>query len=107
MLHNISHKEPCEVVIPLLNMAQTDVKLLKSTVLGWFNRVNNLDYVQELSWKKTTTNKDVNTNPQESQSEKLLPVFLEKSNFQIHANDDSKPAIRLQVADIPQIVKTS
>ena len=105
MLHNISHRQPCELVIPLLNMAHTDVKLLKNTVLGLFNKVNNVAQVQELSWEKTTTNKDANATPQESQSEKLQPAFPEKSNFWIHANDDSKPAIKLQDADIPQIVK--
>ena len=32
VLHNITHKQPCELVISLLNMAHRDVKLLKNTV---------------------------------------------------------------------------
>ena len=34
VLHNINHKQPHELIIPILNMANTDVKLLKNTVLG-------------------------------------------------------------------------
>ena len=30
VLHNISHKQPHELVLPLLNMAHTHVKLLKT-----------------------------------------------------------------------------
>ena len=78
MLHNISHKQPCELVMPLLNTAHTDVKLLKNTVLGLFNRVNDVDHVQELSWEKATTNKDAGTTPQESQAQRLLPAFAEQ-----------------------------
>ena len=66
MLHNISHKQPHELVIPLLNMVHTDVKFLKNTILGLFNRVNDVDHIQELSWEKTTKNKDANTTSQES-----------------------------------------
>ena len=75
------------------------------TILGSFNRASDIDHIQELSWEKTTKNKDANTTSQESQFEKLLNAFPENSSFQMHANDDNKPAIKLQDADIPQIVK--
>ena len=42
VLHNISHKQSHEVIIPLLNMAHTDVKLLKTSVLGLLSRVNKI-----------------------------------------------------------------
>ena len=63
MLHNLNHKQPHELMIPLLNMAHTDVKLLKNTVLGLFSRVDNVDYIHEVSWEKmqTTKNKDTST----------------------------------------------
>ena len=32
VLHSINHKQPHELIIPLLNMAPVDVKLLKNTV---------------------------------------------------------------------------
>ena len=32
VLHNLNHKQPCELMIPLLNMAHTDGKLLKKTL---------------------------------------------------------------------------
>ena len=40
-----------------------------------------------------------------TKNSKLPPTFPEQSSFQIHANDDSKPAIALQDADIPQKVR--
>ena len=43
---------------------------------------------------------------QEMQAQKLLPAFLKQSKFQIHAHDDSKLSIKLQDADIPQILKS-
>ena len=107
MLHNINHKQPCKLVVPLLNMAHTDVKLLKNTVLGSSSRVNNVDSVHEVSWEnvQTTKDKEPGTTSQDSQTQKLLPAFPEQSSFQIHANNDSKLVIKLKDADIPQIVK--
>ena len=107
MLHNINHKQPCKLVIPLLNTAHTDVKLFKNTVLGSFSRVNNVDSIHNISWERLQTTKDEqpDTTSQDSQTQKLLPAFPEQSSFQIHANDDSKLVIKPQDADIPQIVK--
>ena len=43
VLHNINNKQPRELVIPLLNVANTDIKLTKNTVLGSLTRVSNID----------------------------------------------------------------
>ena len=55
---------------------------------------------------QTTENEVPGTTSQESQAHRLLSAFPEQSSFQIHAHDDSKPAIKLQDADILQIVKS-
>ena len=34
VLHSVNHKQPQEFIIPILNIANTDIKLLKNTVLG-------------------------------------------------------------------------
>ena len=58
VLHSINHKEPCELIIPLLNMAPTDVTLLKNTVLGSLSCVNNIDSMHNVSWEKMQTTKN-------------------------------------------------
>ena len=55
---------------------------------------------------QTTSNEIQGRTSQEMQAQKLLPAFPEQSNFQIHAHSDSKPLIKLQEADISQIVKS-
>ena len=40
------------------------------------------------------------------QAQKLLPAFLEQSNFQLHAHNESKPSIQLQDEDILPIVNS-
>ena len=37
IIHNLNHKQSSELIIPLLNIAQTVVKFLKNTVLGSLN----------------------------------------------------------------------
>ena len=95
------------LVIPLLLVGHTDVKLFKNTVLGSLNQIDNVDSIHEVSWEKiqNTKNKDTSTIAWEPQTQKLIPSFPEHSNFQIHANDNSKPAITLQDADIPQDIR--
>ena len=107
ILHNLNHKQSCELIILLLNTGQTDIKLLRNTVLGLLSRINNVDSIHKVSWEKmqTTKNEDTSTTTQEPQTQKLLPAFPEKVSFQIHANDDSKLTITLQDADIPQKVR--
>ena len=104
VIHNLNHKQPGELVIPLLNVGHTDVKLLKNTILGSLNPIDNVDSVHEVSWEKkqNTKNQDTSTTALEPQTQKLLLAFPKHSNFQIHANDNSKLAITLQDADIPQ-----
>ena len=60
-LHNLNHKQPHELMIPLLNMAQIDVKFLKNTVLGLLSRIENVDLIQEVSSEKTQTTKNEDT----------------------------------------------
>ena len=66
-----------------------------------------MDSIQEVSWEKIqdTKNENTNTTAWEPQTQKLPPTFPKHSNFQIHANDNSKLAITLQDADIPQDVR--
>ena len=107
VIHNQNHKQPSELMLPLLNIAQTDVTLLKNTVLGSLNGIDNVDSIHEVSWEKiqNTKNDDTSTVTWEPQTQKLLPAFSEQSSFQIHANNNNKPAFTLHDADIPQEVR--
>ena len=104
VVHNLNHKQPCKLVITLLNVGHTDVKLLKNTILGSLNLIDDAESVHEVSWEKVqnANNVETSTTVQELQTQKLLPAFPEHSNFQIHANNNSKLVITLQDADIPQ-----
>ena len=66
-----------------------------------------MDSIQEVSQMKMQDpeNKAISNAVQDSQTQKLLPAFPKHSNFQICANDNSKPTIMLQDADIPQIAR--
>ena len=79
----------------------------KNTVLGSLNQIDNVDSIHEVSWEKiqNTKNEDTSTATQEPQIQKLLLAFPEHSSFQIHASDNSNPAITLQNTDIPQEVR--
>ena len=44
-LHNIKHKQPQEMLIPLLNMMTSVVKLSKITILGSITKVDNVGNV--------------------------------------------------------------
>ena len=73
-----------ELIILILNIANADVKLLKNTVLGSLTRVNKIDSIHNVSWKKVqpTSNKTHGTTLQEPQVQSLLPVFPKQSSFQ-------------------------
>ena len=88
----------------MLNVAHKDSKLPKNTILGSFNQIHDVDSVQEVSWKKIqdTEKEAISNAAQDPQTQKLLPAFPKCSNCQIHTNDNSKPAVMLQDADIPQ-----
>ena len=66
-----------------------------------------MDTIHEISWEKIqdTKNEALSIAAQHPQMQKLLPAFPKCSNFQIHANNNSKPVITLQDADIPQHVR--
>ena len=46
VLHNIEHKQPQEMLIPLLNVMNSVVKLPKNTILGSITKVDNVENVQ-------------------------------------------------------------
>ena len=91
----------------MLNISNNEVKIPKNTILGSINSITNVDTIQEVSWQKIhdTEEKAVKNTAQDPQVHKLLPIFPENSNFQIHANDSSKPAVMLQDAEIPQAAR--
>ena len=105
--HSLNHKHPSELLIPLLNISNKEVKIPKNTVLGSINPINNVDTIQEVSWKKIqdARNEAVSNTAQDPQVHKLLPTFPQNSYFQIHANNNSKPAIMLQDTDTPQTAR--
>ena len=59
-----------------------------------------MDVIQEVSWQKIqdTEEQVVRNTAQDPHVHELLTIFPENSNFQIHANDSSKPAVMLQDA---------
>ena len=48
VLHNIQHKQPQEMLAPLLNTVNSVVKLPKNTVLGSITKVDNAEYIQNI-----------------------------------------------------------
>ena len=107
VLHSINNKRPQELIIPILNIANTDIKLLKNTVLGSLTRVSNIDSIQNISCKKTqsTSDKAHEKTIQQLQVQSLLPVFPEQSSFQTYAHDDNKSPITLQDANVPPLIQ--
>ena len=104
---NLNHKQPGKLIIPLLNVGHTTAKLPKNTILGSINQIDNVDSVHEVSWEKIqdAKNEATSNTAQDHQTQKLLPAFPKCCNFQIHANNNSKPAITLQDAHIPQDIR--
>ena len=97
--HNLNHKQPGKLLIPLLNVTNKDVKLPKNTILGSINQINDVDSIQEVSWKKIQDAKNEavsnatimlqDTDMVDPQTHKLLPDFpnlldMDLPNFQIH-----------------------
>ena len=104
--HKLNHKYPRELLIPLLHISHKEVKIPKNTILGSVNSITDTDTIQVL-WQKiqNTEEKAVKNTAQDPQVHKLLPIFLENSNFLIHAHDISKPAVMLQDTEIPQAAR--
>ena len=105
--HNLNHKHPSELLIPLLNISNKEVKIPKNTILGSINTINDENAVQEVSWNKIQEAKEeaVKNTTKYPQVHKLLLAFPKNSNFQIHANDSSTPTVMLQDAKIPQAAR--
>ena len=98
ILHNIQHKQPQEMLIPLLNIMNSVVKLPKNTILGSITKVDNAENVQNIySLKHHNVMGNVKTQP----SKPLLPVFPNCSSFTTHAHDSNKSPIQLQDANVP------
>ena len=105
--YKLNHKHPRELLIPLLNISNKDVKIPKNTILGSINPITDVNIIQEVSWQKIRNNEGeaVKNTAQDPHVHKLLPIFPENSNFRIHANDSGKPAVILQDIEIPQAAR--
>ena len=98
VLHNIEHKQPQEMLIPLLNVMNSVVKLPKNTILGSITKVDNMENVQSTySLKHHNVKADAKAHP----SKPLLPVFPDHSSFTTHAHNSDKSPIQLQDANVP------
>ena len=86
--YNLNHKYPSKLLIPLLNISNIEVKIPENTISGSMNPINDVNAIQEVSWQKIqgTIDEAVKNTTQNPQAHKLLPVFPQNSNFQIHAN---------------------
>ena len=107
MLHNIKNKQPQELIIPILNTAVKDIKLLKNTVLGSSTGVDDAKCIENVSSNAmlSITDKACDEMQQRPQVKTLLPVFPDQSSFQTHAHDNDKSPIQLQNANIPPLIQ--
>ena len=103
VLHNIKNKQPQEMIVPLLNTVNSDVKLLKNTVLGSITKVENAEYVENMPsttmW--STSDKAHDEGQPQQEAKPLLPVFPDHSSFQMHAHNNNTLPIQLQDANVP------
>ena len=98
VLHNIEHKQPQEMLIPLLNVMNSAVKLLKNTILGSITKVDDVENVQNIYSPK---HHHVKANIQAQPSKPLLPAFPDCSSFTTHTHNSNKSPIQLQHANVP------
>ena len=107
VLHNIKNKQPQELIIPLLNTANTDINLLKNTVLGSIARVDNVECVENVSsdTMQSISDKVHDKTQLEKKVKPLFPVFPDQSSFQTHAHDNSKSLVQLQNANVPPVIQ--
>ena len=98
VLHNIKHKQPQEMLIPLVNVMNTVIKLPKNTSLGSMNKVDNVHIVQSSYSPK---HHNVKVNAKAHPSKPLLLAFPNSSSFTTHAHNSDKSAIQLQDANVP------
>ena len=98
VLHKIEHKQPQEMLIPLLNVMNSVVKLPKNTILGSITKVHNAENVQHMySLEHPHVKANVKTHP----SDPMLPAFPDHSSFTTHAHNSNKSPIQLQDANMP------
>ena len=57
VLHNIQCKQPQEMLVPLLNMVNSVVKFPKNTVFCSITKVNNAEYVQNITSLQSANDK--------------------------------------------------
>ena len=107
VLHNIKNKQPQELIIPLLNIANTDIKLFKNTILGSITRVDNVECIENVSSNtmQSISDKAHDETQLEQQVKPMLPVFPDQSSFQTHAYDNSKSPIQLQDTNVPPVIQ--
>ena len=97
VLHNIEHKQPQEMLIPLLNVMNTVIKLPKNTILGSINKVDNVENVQSsYSLKQHNVKADAKSHP----SKACYQHFPTAPSFTTHAHDSNKSPIQLQDANV-------
>ena len=83
VLHNIEHKQPQEMLIPLPNVMNSVVKLPQNTILGSITKVDNVEHVQSTySLNHHNVKADAKAHP----SKPLLPVFPDHSSFTTHTH---------------------
>ena len=101
VLHNIQHKQPQEMLVPLLNTVNTAVKLPKNTVFGSITKVYNAEYVQNICSPQSDNDKAHDISQTAPEAKPLLPVFLDSSSFQTQAHNNNKSPIQLQDPNVP------
>ena len=98
VLHNIEHKQPQEMLIPLLNVMNSVMKLPKNTILGFITKVDNVENVQSTYSLK---HHNVKANAKAHPYKPLLPAFPDHSSFTTHTHNSDKSPIQLQDANVP------
>ena len=101
VLHNTQNKQPQEMLVPLLNTVNSVVKLPKNTLLGSITKVDNAEYIENIS-SLQSANDNVHDEAHPQQVAKpLLLVFPDCLSFQTHAHDSNKSPLQLQDANVP------
>ena len=103
ILHNIQHKQPQEMLIPILNTSTYVVKLSKNTVLGSITEVDATNTVYSISSLHQHNGKALD---ESEYSKPLLPALPNCSSFTTHAHDNSKSPIQLQDTCSPRNTTT-
>ena len=97
VLHNIEHKQPQAMLIPLQNVMNSVVKLPKNTILGSITKVDNAENVQNIYSLK---HHHVKANVKAQPSDSCYQHFPIASASQ-HTHNSNKSPIQLQDANIP------